>query len=548
MFPENHFLNWQQDPHGNYLARFVFPDKADCLQITVDLHAEMTVINPFDFFVQESAESFPFKYESWLTRELRPFLETTPMTPRLRAWLATAEKKAERTIDLLVALNQRLQQEIEYRIRLEPGVQTPEETLTLGSGSCRDSAWLLVQIFRQLGLAARFVSGYLIQLTSDVPALDGPSGPTADFTDLHAWSEVYLPGAGWIGLDPTSGMLASEGHLPLACTPDPQSAAPISGSVESSEVAFSFHMSVTRIHEDPRVTKPYRPSQWREINMLGVQVDRRLQEDDVRLTMGGEPTFVSIDDMDGPEWNVDAVGPHKRRLSHELIRRLKARFGPGGLLHFGQGKWYPGEQLPRWALACLSRVDGEAIWTNEALFADESHDYGFGPEAAKRFSKRLAHHLGVHSRWIVPVYEDVMYYLWKEQQLPVNVTPKDSKLKDPEERSRMARVFQRGLDQPVGFVMPLTRQWRQAEARWRSGPWPVRPERMFCFPAIRRPACVCRSTRCHIRLPARRLPFSRKTPVRLAVPCRRGRPTAGNGPLPPRRNCPRDGRCMSNRR
>jgi hypothetical protein len=281
-----------------------------------------------------------------------------------------------RTIDFLVALNQRLQREIRYLIRLEPGVQTPEETLTRLSGSCRDSGWLLVQVLRHFGLAARFVSGYLIQLTPDVKALDGPGGTEHDFTDLHAWCEVYLPGAGWIGLDPTSGLLAGEGHIPLSCTPEPSSAAPVTGAVDSCESRLHHEMKVARVHESPRVTKPYTEEQWARMDALGHAIDEDLLKDDVRLTMGGEPTFVSLDDPDGPEWNFTAVSPRKRVLSGELIKRLRRKFAPGALLHYGQGKWYPGESLPRWALAACWRKDGVPVWQDESLIADEARDYG----------------------------------------------------------------------------------------------------------------------------------------------------------------------------
>ncbi len=480
--PEKHFVNWQQDPHGNYLARFVFPEKSKLLDIEVDLVAEMTVQNPFDFFVEEAAEHYPFVYEDWLARELRPFLEAGGPGPRLRELLASVDRSRRHIVTMLVDLNQRLQQEIQYVIRMEPGVQTPEETLTKACGSCRDSAWLMVQLLRHLGLAARFVSGYLIQLAADVKSLDGPSGPEADFTDLHAWTEVYLPGAGWVGLDPTSGLFAGEGHLPVACTPDPHSAAPITGAIDPCQVEFSFEMNVTRIHEDPRVTKPYTEDQWQSVLDLGCEIDERLQHDDVRLTMGGEPTFVSIDDMDGEEWNVAAVGPDKRRLSSKLLERLRDRFAPHGLLHYGQGKWYPGESLPRWALGCYWRKDGQPIWTNPDLIAKEERDYGFGPPEARQFMTRVADVLGVESDWIVPVFEDTLHYLWQEQRLSVNVDPQDPKLKDPEERARMAKVFQQGLDRPVGFVMPLVRQWWQARSSWRSGPWPVRSEKLFLLP------------------------------------------------------------------
>src|SRR5579862_9560852 len=288
--PQQHFINWQQDPYGNYLARLVFPDQARQLVIDVDLTAELSVFNPFDFFLEPSAETFPFAYEPWLRQELAPYLEVLPAGPRLHDCLGAIDRRRVRTIDFLVDLNRRLAQDITYIIRLEPGVQTPEETLAHRRGSCRDTAWLLVQMLRHLGLAARFVSGYLIQLVPDVKALDGPIGTTTDFTDLHAWAEVYLPGAGWIGLDPTSGLLAGEGHIPLAATPGHVGAAPVTGAADECQVEFGHEMTVRRIYESPRVTKPYTEEQWRAIEACGHEVDRDLSGGDVRLTMGGEPT------------------------------------------------------------------------------------------------------------------------------------------------------------------------------------------------------------------------------------------------------------------
>jgi len=348
--PAKHFINWQQDPESNYLARFVFPEKTDELRIEVDLVAEMAVLNPFDFFLEPYAENCPFEYQGADKRDLAPYLVMFRGEPTFKKYLKGIPRQKKRTIDFLVELNLRLAHDIKYLIRMEPGVQTPEQTLLKASGSCRDSAWLLVQLMRHLGLAARFVSGYLIQLTADMKSLDGPPGPEKDFTDLHAWCEVYLPGAGWIGLDPTSGLLAGEGHIPLACTPEPIAAAPVTGAVDKAEVTFQHHMKVERIWEAPRVTKPYSDAQWQEIEKLGHAIDAQLAAGDVRLTMGGEPTFVSIDDPDGAEWNTTAMGPDKRRLAIDVYNRLKEKYAPQGLSHFGQGKWYPGEQLPRWSL------------------------------------------------------------------------------------------------------------------------------------------------------------------------------------------------------
>jgi transglutaminase-like putative cysteine protease len=307
--PAQHFINWQQDPQGNHLARLVFPEKTDLFEVTVDLVADMSVINPFDFFLEPAAEKWPFAYDPALAEEIAPFRKLEPLGPKLSAWLATVDRKEQRTIDFIVALNARLQSEIGYIVRLEPGVQTCEETLARAKGSCRDTGWLLVMILRHLGFAARFASGYLIQLVADEKPLEGPEGPTHDFTDLHAWCEVYLPGAGWIGLDPTSGLLTGEGHIPLACTPEPSSAAPIEGALEKAEVEFEHAMTVTRVRETPRTTKPYTEEQWATLLKVGEAIEHDIGRHDVRLTMGGEPTFVSVDDMDGAGMEHAGTGP-----------------------------------------------------------------------------------------------------------------------------------------------------------------------------------------------------------------------------------------------
>ncbi|MFZ2651909.1 MAG: transglutaminase family protein [Burkholderiaceae bacterium] len=481
--PSQHFINWQQDPQSNYLARLVFPDKTSSMRIEVDIVAEMAVLNPFDFFLEPAAEQFPFDYDTALAHELAPYRLTGPLTPRLAAFVAGVPRGKKRTNDFLVELNQRLQREIGYLIRMEPGVQTPEQTLIKASGSCRDSAWLLVQVLRHLGLAARFVSGYLIQLKSDVKALDGPSGTPTDFTDLHAWCEVYLPGGGWIGLDPTSGLLAGEGHIPLACSPDPTSAAPVQGSLEDCETSFEHQMSVVRVWEAPRVTLPYSDAQWASIEQLGEQVDADLQRHDVRLTQGGEPTFVSVDDREGAEWNTEALGPSKRALSADLMERLRAKYGVGGLLHYGQGKWYPGEQLPRWSLNLYWRKDGEPIWSHPEFFASEKRDYGLTEGQAQRFLAGVARRLGLDPRHVFPAYEDAWYYLWRERKLPSNVDPLDARLADPLERERLRKAFSQGLDAVVGHVLPISvcDDSPSAVPRWRSGAWFLR-ERCYLIP------------------------------------------------------------------
>jgi len=465
--PAEHFLNWQQDPQSNFVARLVFPERARELRIAVDLVVEMAVHNPFDFFLEPAAEQFPFAYDAALQRDLAPYLVTLPATARLDGFVAGIPRDARPTAEFLVDLNLRLSREIRYLIRLEPGVQSPETTLSLGSGSCRDSGWLLVQVLRRLGLAARFVSGYLIQLVADVKSLDGPSGATSDFTDLHAWCEVYLPGAGWIGLDPTSGLLAGEGHIPLAATADPSAAAPVTGALDPCEVQFEHTMTVERVREAPRVTRPYADAEWARIEALGDVVDRELERHDVRLTMGGEPTFVSIDHPDAPEWNIAALGDEKRRLAIDLFGRLRGHHAAGGLVHFGQGKWYPGEPLPRWSLNCFWRRDGEPAWSDAALLSDETARPGVDAGTAGRLLADLAHRLGVDASRVFGAWEDRFHDEWRRLRLPCNAAAPEAAADSAPERL-------------AGYVLPLARD--PLGQAWRSEPWFLRRERCYLAP------------------------------------------------------------------
>ena len=478
--PDVHFLNWQQDPFGNYLARVVIPDETEKFSVTVDLIADMSVINPFDFFIAEEAKDWPFKYDTELAKELGPYLEPEPASATLKKYIASLGKHAPVTLDFLCDLNRKLQKDIGHLVRMEPGVQMPDETLTKASGSCRDSAWLLVQILRDVGLAARFVSGYLIQLTPDVKALDGPVGASTDFTDLHAWTEVYVPGAGWIGLDPTSGLLAGEGHIPLAATPHPVSAAPISGRHGKAEVTFDFKMAVERVLETPRVTKPYTDETWTTILDAGKAVDERLIAGDVRLSMGGEPTFVAADDMEGAEWNTAAVGPTKKQYADTFVRRLQARFAPGGLLHYGQGKWYPGEPLPRWAYALYWRGDGLPLWENSALIAPEVPKRTATIADAKVFIDELCNQLGLPANSAIDAYEDVAHFMLLEQKQPLSVSSTDKALDDAGERERLMRVIDRGVTEPASYVLPI-QVWHTQDRgrRWVTERWTLRREKLF---------------------------------------------------------------------
>jgi uncharacterized protein (DUF2126 family) len=522
--PANHFVNLQQDPYGNWLSRHVFPEPVTELKIEVDLVADMTVYNPFDFFVEEEAETWPFTYPEALREDLSIYMRPQPAGPLLTSFLAGIDRTPRNTVDFVTELNSRVQQAIGYIVRLETGVYEPEETLERAQGSCRDSGWLLVEALRHLGFAARFVSGYLIQLKPDLVSLDGPAGTDHDFTDLHAWCEVYLPGAGWIGLDPTSGLLTGESHIPLAATPHYRNAAPISGAfsaIGQVNTSFAFDMKVSRVAEHPRVTCPFSDESWQRLDALGRHVDKVLEQNDVRLTMGGEPTFVSIDDFESGEWNTDAVGPTKRARADALIRRLREKIAPGGFIHYGQGKWYPGETLPRWTFSLFWRRDGEPVWRDPSLVAKEGEPTQIAEGDAEKFLVTLATNLGLGGDTVAPAFEDPADWILKEASLPDNVDPLNNELKDAEARARMARVFERGLNSPTGYVLPVQRWNALASGRWITEKWRTRRGRLFL---------TAGDAAMGYRLPLSALPHLGATSYPHVVPAD---PMQPKGPLPP---------------
>src|ERR1700691_4198373 len=440
--PARHLLNWQLDLHNNHLARLLFPDKTNEFVVEVNLVAELAPFNPFDFILEPGVENYPFEYVPELAKDLEPYRSVDPAEPFFQAFLDKLSREKQGTIGFLVDLNRRVRSEIDYVARLDPGIQTCEQTLEKCAGSCRDSAWLLVQILRHLGMASRFVSGYLIQL-----AADDPSGPQTDSADFHAWAEVFLPGAGWIGMDPTSGLFAGEGHIPLVCTPNASEAAPIDGAVGRANVDFGYSMSVRRLNDAPRSSKPFTEEAWLQVEQVAHRVDADLEAQDVRLTMGGEPTLVGIDEPESPQWNIDALGPMKRTRGLSLIRCLREKLAPGALLHFGQGKWYPGEPLPRWALSCSWRLDRIPVWENIDLIAREGQDYGFGAADALKFMEALTHRLGVSSENVLAAY--------------------DGEIKSAD---------------PAGYILPIRRRQPAGQLCWSSQLWVPRPGRLLLSP------------------------------------------------------------------
>lgn len=517
--PAKHLTNWQQDPYGNYLARLLFSEKTEEFAVEIELVAELIPINPFDYVLESEAESFPFRYAPAVAKQLEPYLALQPGGALFQEFVDRLSGRRESTIGFLVHLNRVVREGVAYQVRLEPGIQSCEETLNRRTGSCRDSAWLLVQVLRHLGLAARFVSGYLVQLAASDPE---SGGPLKDSLDLHAWAEVFLPGAGWVGLDPTSGLLTAEGHIPLACAPEPSDTAPVTGSVERAGVEFHYSMSIKRLRDTPNAAKPYSEEQWSRIQQLAREVDSDLETGDVRLTMGGEPTFVGLDEPDSPQWNGDAMGPLKRTRAVSLIRRIQGRWAPGALLHFGQGKWYPGEALPRWALSCHWRADKVPLWERADLIAKEDQDYEQKLEDALQFTTALTRRLQVESANIIPGYEDAFYYVWRERRLPVNVDVYDSKLWNAREREELARAFEHGLGEPVGYVLPIRRRQSRGQLYWSSQPWFTRPQRLLLLQG---------SSPIGYRLPLDSLPWVAPDDIDYEY---ESDPFADEGPLPPR--------------
>jgi uncharacterized protein (DUF2126 family) len=478
--PEQGLLHWQQDPSGNRVARLTFLDgvRIDRLDIDVEMAVDIRPVNPFDFYLDHQAQTTPFTYPDAARRDLLPFFESDDPSmrggPLLDRFLAELPREGP-TVPLVVELNRLVNERTRYVIREEAGIWTPEQTLREGRGSCRDSALLLIAALRSRGFAARFVSGYLIQLVDEGMIPNAPKGVGRDVVDLHAWAEVFLPGAGWIGLDATSGLLCGEGHIPLACTAFPALAAPLEGTSDAPASEVSFSMKIGRLGHEPRPTTPYEEPVWQALIDAGARADQRLAAQTITLTMGGEPTFNARDHAELPEWNEAALGPSKWEHGLRLVAELEKRLAPGAAVLHRMGKHYPGESLPRWAMEICARRDGSPLWTT---LDPEPGAAAIDPEQqAKTLAEAIARELELEG-FLQPAFEDPWRFLQDEASLPVEVDPLRADLDDPEERRRLARVLDRGLGREAGFVLPLRRDGE----RWCSERWSFRRGHLFLVP------------------------------------------------------------------
>ncbi len=471
-----HRVHWQRDPHGNHIARVTFKagQNVAALELHVAMAVEIKPVNPFDFFIDDRVKQLPFSYPDRQDTELAPYLDTGDPAYRLgrrASELLASLPWSGDTMEILVKLNATVREKIAYVIRDEPGVWTPEETLTNGRGSCRDAAVLLVALMRQRGIAARFVSGYLVQLADEGMIPNEPKGVARDVVDLHAWAEAFIPGAGWIGFDGTSGLLCGEGHIPLASVASPSHAAPLDGTSDVSASAVEFSTEITRLGHEARPTAPYTEDVWTELLAGGDAGDKRLLAADLEVWIGGEPTFTSRENQAREEWQGGALGPDKWERGRALADTLRDRLAPGGVVLYRMGKQYPGESLPRWALDVIGRRDGAVLWPARSLFERGT------PEAAHQVGEAITTALGIAAT-LHPAYEDPWEVLRSEAELPADDDPRTSGLDDPEERRRLVSILDRGVGAVVGYVLPLARN----ATGWLTETWKLRRGHLFLVP------------------------------------------------------------------
>jgi uncharacterized protein (DUF2126 family) len=465
-----HYLNWVRDPFENYLARLDVSEPVSTLGLELDLIAELEPINPFDFLSEPDAAQHPFAYPPQLRKELASYLQVTAPGPRCQAWLETLDRAPASTVERLDEVNRRVHAAHGLTATAVPGPVDLEAFLERRTGSCWDAAWLLTLSLRHLGLAARFACGYRIVLAKE-------SGDQ-DAVSLHTWSEAYIPGAGWIGLDPEAGVFTTEGYIPLACAPDPLHVVPFVGEREAGEKMEGEALRVRRL--DPLdASWPFTDAQWADVQALGHVVERDLEGQGLKLTLGLSLSLVANDPTAGPEWGIASLGSSKREAAEALLERLWKRVAPGGVPHLGQGEWYAGDGLPRWRLACYYRTDGQPVWHNPAWVARRRAHEDVGPGEAKIFAQSLAHALGVQGSGVIAAHEDGLHELWRTRAR-VDPAPAAEDLADPVRRRALAERLSVSGGEPTGYVLPIC--WHHRAGRWTGGTWTFRRDGLYLMP------------------------------------------------------------------
>ena len=466
--PGAHFINWLRDPYENHLARLDLPQPTSHLTLTVEVILELAVSDPFDFLVESFASSAPFEYPEQLRKELTPYLAPGASGPRFAAWLAQLDRRPRYVIEFLDTINRAVQERIAVEATVRAGAIDVEALLASSRGAPWELAWLLTLSLRGVGLAARFVSGYRI--------IAGPATAAAAAASLHAWSEVFLPGAGWVGLDPATALFTNEHYVPLAGVPDPLGALPWVGDREA-RTEWQQEAVTARVLAPAAAPWPYADSVWSDLTALGRKIEQALRASDVALTVARSLSFVSVTDPAAPEWNTVALGPGKRHVAQALLAALRARAAPGGMLHVGQGEWYGGESLPRWRLSCCFRADGAPVWRDPARLAMPLADASAAPPDARALAEQLARALGLPASALLPAYEDGLHQAWRNGRVPV---PAAEDLRDPLRRRALAERLSAVAGEPAGYVLPL--RWDEVSACWRSGTWVLRRARLYLAP------------------------------------------------------------------